>query len=869
MPAVAPINILVQLAANPDGSLSTASADGSGGPLPTALTIDKAALAAALQSLVGLTTGSTAINFNLRGAWLTGTEAASCTFALVTVSGDTASAKNWAISGSNLTQPLTSTSSDGSGLFELQAVGSGGVLSLGLFSWSILEPVVGADVLAPTVPLNLAVVGGTNILNCTFDPSADNYDNGTAPSGLDHYVAYLDGVQTSVTVASVVHSTIAAVKNPALQLQATNIGSISSPAAPAASSSAGVVTMSAAGAGIHAVSADQCLFYGAALAGDFTVTAFLGAFDSPYQYSTSGIMIRESLDPGSIMTALYVQSQSPANGLQLKQRPNTGANSSNVTQIAGIKSGYARFVRAGSTFSSFYSADGITFTAVATQTIAMSSLVEVGGFLSSQDAGVSVTSTISQINITSAPKLSFSIATTGTHSVAVTAVDANGNASASSASVTATASGTVITPPVQGKIRFHGGIYIYLDRNMSLSQKLSRMAYFAQFPFVIGFQDITFWSNWENPKATAPGDYSGSWNANGTSGIGYAQAMLNQCFAVRPSNPMRMMFHSSTYGFSGQNKSSTSFPTSFVPDYLKGSAYGPGNAVETTGVWGGVWINTPTMTTKNGGPAAYFTRWWVPAVMDAMLQAVAYYGSVLDNPDPTKNIAHADLCEMWSWIGESTIPTYTTYNDAAAIAQYQRYMPGCRARMPSMQLRWWGSWLQDNSLVKQVVDLCAASFWAIGGPDCCNETGAGSRVFAANRAYRGINPVTNLTDSSYTNYVNKLAWVSEFEPAEEGPNNAGGASNPTGAGPAALGNNNWPDYIAQAAQQGANYTTFFDDGYTGNNDKRFSNLLSSQPAHPAGIDALQSLGTTGLSVNGSAAMGTLPNFNRYPTSFPT
>lgn len=860
--AVAPINILVTLAPNPDGSLSTANAQGDASPDPSVLSVNRPALIAALGSLLGLTTGAPALSFNLRNvAWLSGTEEGTCTFALVTVSGDTASAKNWSISGSTLAQPLTSTSSDGAGVFELRAISStGGVLSLALCSWSILEPSVGADVLAPTVPLGLTITPGQNVLNCTCDPSADNYDNTTAPSGLDHYAVTLDGVANQV---------VAAVKNPALQMQVTNIGPITSPAAPAAVSMSGVVTLNAAGAGIHGVTADQCVFYNAPLTGDFTLTALLGAFDSPYQYSTSGIMIRETLDPASIMTALYVQSQTPGNGAQLKQRSNTGSTSGNVATVTGYESGYARYVRVGATITSFLSADGINFAPVGTQNLPMAAQVFVGAFLSSQQAGTSVTSTVAQINVATAPKVSFSITTTGTHSVAVAAVDTNGNASQPGPSVIATASGTVIIPPTQGKIRNHGGIYIYLDRNTSIASKLSRMAYFAQFPFVRGFQDIVFQSTFENPNASAPGDYSGSWDASGHSGVGYVQTMLNQCFAVRPSDPMRMMFHSSTYGFAGQNKSATNFPAFFVPKYLQGAAYGPSNAVEATGVWGGVWINTATQTTKNGGPAGYFTRWWVPAVMDSMLQMIAYYGSILDNPDPTKNIAHADLCEMVSFIGESTIPLYTTYSDAAGIAQYQRYMPGCRTRFPSTQLRWWGSWLQDQSLVKQVIDLCAASFWAIGGPDCVNETGTGSRVFAANKAYRGINPVTSVTDPSYINYVNRLAWVSEFEPDEQGPRNAGSSANPTGAGNAALGNNNWPDYIAQGAQQGANYVTMFDNGYTGNNDKRLSNLLSSQPAHPSGIDALQSLGTTGLPVNGSVAMGLLPNFNRYPTGFPT
>lgn len=400
-----------------------------------------------------------------------------------------------------------------------------------------------------------------------------------------------------------------------------------------------------------------------------------------------------------------------------------------------------------------------------------------------------------------------------------------------------------ILAPIQlpnQKIKSNFGLYIYLDRNTNTAQKLSRMSYFSTKQAVTGFQDVAFWPKYENPNT--PGDYSGNWDSSGDSGFKYVDKMLAACAAMSP--PRHWMMHLSTYGFAGSGLP-TSFPSSYMPSYLSNSAYGL-NTASTNGIFGGAWINCY----NSGITVACHVRWWVQAVMDRLIALLQAYGARYD--------AHP-LFEMCSVINESAVAIQSGYSDAAGVPQYLRMFPAGRTAFPTTQLRFWLNYL-GASYIKTVIDAAVANFWAIGGPDCVNETGANPRPFATNKAYRGINPNTGLADLTYTNYVGKGVWVSEFEPDEQGPRSAKAGTNPPDyTGPPALGDGNWTDYVAQAVQQGAQYITCFDNGYTGNNTKRFQGYWPSQPSHPDALDFWTSvLVANGGNVNGAQANITLP-----------
>ena len=426
----------------------------------------------------------------------------------------------------------------------------------------------------------------------------------------------------------------------------------------------------------------------------------------------------------------------------------------------------------------------------------------------------------------------------GSGSLQVVAADGAGNSASFPVQ-----SWAILISSQQQRIKSNFGLYIYLDRNMSTASKQGRMDYFGTKTAVKGFQDVAFWSKFENPNLVGgAAQYDGSWDSSGNSGFAYVDAMLAKCAAMSP--PRHWMMHLSTYGFAGSGKPTT-FPSSFMPTYLGGSTYGA-NTAASNGLFGGAWINCYA----SGLSVAYFARFWNAAVMDRLIALMQAYGARYDGHP---------LFEMVSCINESTTPTQTGYTDAAAITQYLRYFPAGYAAFPTTQRRFWGNYLQDSANCKQLIDAAIASYWAIGGPDCVNETGTNPRAFPFNRAYRGINPVTLAVDPTYTNYVGKGVWVAEFEPDEMMPRSGA-------AGPATFGSNNWTDYVAQALQQGTQYTTCFDNTYGGNNDKRM--LTSPSGSHPDALDYFTSVfAANGGNVNGAQANITLPMFP--PLLWPT
>jgi hypothetical protein len=773
--SIAPIFIRAGLNKNPDGSLRTTNPQGDYNPTPATLQVNLVALRNALGSLVGMQVGATAISFNLRGAWLTGSEAATCTFALRTVSGDTASTHNWSVSGSTLAQSIV-TGSIGAGVFELQAIDSGShVLSLGQYSWTILAATGGTDTLAPTVPTGLVLTGGTGVINAVMDPASDNYDNGTQPSGLDHYNVYLDG-------SNVVSQTVAAVKNPVVQLTATNIGNITSPSTPTASQTAGVWSLSAAGTGFHQTPTEQCLFVGAPLAGDASITVFVDAFTSANVFSTSGIMIRESLAQGAIFASLYMQPNNNALGWQVKRRSATGGSGSNVASVTGPTSGWARLTRLGSAVIASTSADGITFTDQATISLPMSQNAFLGLVLASQTAGTICNSTIREVNINTNPKVSFSITTTGTHTVRVAAADFHGNISAKCAGVSGTAGS--VAPPT-GSFKFNPGpVWWQIDYNQNYSTQFSNFATFKnKVPLTNGFEVEIPWASLENPADpsvipdTDPRRWDGSWATGDQTVVSNQRGfkLIDSLLAEAKRLGCRLCLHMRGVGGHSNGNDVHSFPTGWAPSYLQGSAYGP-DTHATNGIWGGLWLNSY--------PAAagvinfqYYTRWWDTRVTARFKAIGAAYGARYDS-------AHANAAwfEMFGFAAdEMVVGTQTGYSDSSAIAALtgpDGLYASLRASWPHTMIRVWYNYFQALSAMDAMLASAFANKLTVGGPDTANETANTSadpnensrgifRSLTADWRARGLTAALGnggVRDPSVPDYVSLgLHFVSEVE----------------------------------------------------------------------------------------------------------
>jgi regulation of enolase protein 1 (concanavalin A-like superfamily) len=155
--------------------------------------------------------------------------------------------------------------------------------------------------------------------------------------------------------------------------------------------SAGTITMSGGGTDIWNT-ADQFRFAYKQLNGDGTITAKVESIDNTDTWAKVGVMIRESVDPGSRFAAVYA---TPGNGVRYQARVlNGGAATSDTSvattaQIALKTPVWVKVERKGGSFSGFYSTDGAKWTSMSwnPQTINMGANVQIGLAVTGHDTG--------------------------------------------------------------------------------------------------------------------------------------------------------------------------------------------------------------------------------------------------------------------------------------------------------------------------------------------------------------------------------------------------------------------------------------------------------------------------------------------------
>jgi endoglucanase len=163
------------------------------------------------------------------------------------------------------------------------------------------------------------------------------------------------------------------------------------------SHSGGVYTVSGSGSTIGGT-ADSFHFLSRTRSGDCTITARVASQTSTSGYARAGVIIRETNGTGSMsaMTAL-----TPSNGLYIISRPTTGATSTATSGGAGTAPYWVRLTRAGNVFTSYKSADGVTWAQVGTpRTIVMGASVQVGLGVCSYSTNTLGTATFDQVTIT-------------------------------------------------------------------------------------------------------------------------------------------------------------------------------------------------------------------------------------------------------------------------------------------------------------------------------------------------------------------------------------------------------------------------------------------------------------------------------------
>src|SRR6267142_3045725 len=184
-----------------------------------------------------------------------------------------------------------------------------------------------------------------------------------------------------------------------------------------ASYSNGTFTVNAAGQGFQTgTTADSFHFVYQPLAGDGTIVARVVSFSSPNSSATAGVMIRETLDPGSTNadTGYWAWYKS----IYFEARVATGAANSYSNGMAGSPPYWVKVVRTGSMFSGYASLDAVNWVQVGTsQTISMAQNVYVGLVVSNGVNTALGAATFDSVSISStaapAPVITRISATTG------------------------------------------------------------------------------------------------------------------------------------------------------------------------------------------------------------------------------------------------------------------------------------------------------------------------------------------------------------------------------------------------------------------------------------------------------------------------
>jgi RHS repeat-associated protein len=161
----------------------------------------------------------------------------------------------------------------------------------------------------------------------------------------------------------------------------------------------GTFTLQGAGQGMASGWATESFHFAyQSLSGDGTVVARVVSVQGG-TYPEAGVIIRETLDPASKYAFTFYEPSS----IIFFDRASVGGNTLNQGSSSATLPYWVKLVRSGSTFSSYSSYNGITWTQIAaSQTITMAQNVYIGLAVSSQSTTILDTATFDNVSITSA-----------------------------------------------------------------------------------------------------------------------------------------------------------------------------------------------------------------------------------------------------------------------------------------------------------------------------------------------------------------------------------------------------------------------------------------------------------------------------------
>ena len=174
-----------------------------------------------------------------------------------------------------------------------------------------------------------------------------------------------------------------------------DIGAVA--AAGSSSYSVGNWTVNGSGADIWN-NADEFRFVHQTASGDCEVIARVTGVQNTDPWAKAGVMIRESLTAGSRHVFMALTS---GNGLAFQRRLTTDGVSTHTAGGAGAAPHWVRLTRVGNVLTGYRSTDGITWTTVGSETIAMAATTYIGLAVTSHLDGTVNSSTFD--NVSAAP----------------------------------------------------------------------------------------------------------------------------------------------------------------------------------------------------------------------------------------------------------------------------------------------------------------------------------------------------------------------------------------------------------------------------------------------------------------------------------
>jgi hypothetical protein len=158
--------------------------------------------------------------------------------------------------------------------------------------------------------------------------------------------------------------------------------------------SGGLFTVGGAGADIWGTM-DAFRYVYEPLSGDGSIVAHVTGLGNTNAWAKAGVMIRETLSADSKFADVVV---TPASGTAFQRRTTTGASASSTTGPAGAAPLWVKIERAGNLFTGSVSSDGVTWTVIGSDTIAMAATVYIGLAVTSHDATVATTATLDSVS---------------------------------------------------------------------------------------------------------------------------------------------------------------------------------------------------------------------------------------------------------------------------------------------------------------------------------------------------------------------------------------------------------------------------------------------------------------------------------------